>query len=124
MNADKYKMPDHKEHSKECLESCLKQRLKVGVKSDDEMHAFAEAHGMAADEVEEMVYTIAYQALNGLLLKGADVPDREFDRDDLEDGIEHEYEHTEDRELAKAIAKAHLLDDDKYYEKLSQFDKD
>lgn len=60
------------------------------------------------------------------ILKGglADyVPDSVFDAADLKAGIEVELEHTNDRVLAKEIAKDHLLDDSDYYRKLAKIEK-
>lgn len=45
------------------------------------------------------------------------VPDSAFDKSDLEKGIKVEMEHTNDRTIAKEIAKDHLLEDPKYYDK-------
>jgi hypothetical protein len=51
------------------------------------------------------------------------VPDSVFDKKDLEKGIKVEMEHTTDREIAKEIAKDHLLEDPKYYDKLEKIQK-
>lgn len=42
----------------------------------------------------------------------------------LEDGIKVEMEHTDDKEIAKEIAKDHLFEDPKYYEKLATIEED
>lgn len=54
--------------------------------------------------------------------KGGDVPDEQFDLMELEKGIEVEKEHTDDVELAKQIAKGHLLEDKLYYQKLERME--
>lgn len=54
-------------------------------------------------------------------LKKANVPDSHFNKAALEKGIKVEYEHTNDHDVAKAIAKAHLMEDPKYYEKLKKY---
>ena len=41
----------------------------------------------------------------------------------LETGIEHEYEHTSDFEVAKEIALDHIADDPEYYDKLATIDE-
>jgi hypothetical protein len=55
-----------------------------------------------------------------IVLKGGDIPDREFDEKQLEIGTEVETEHTDDREIAKMIAKGHLSVTPRYYELLTK----
>jgi hypothetical protein len=43
-----------------------------------------------------------------------------YDKKALEAGIKHETEHTGDKALATKVAMDHLLEDPKYYEKLSK----
>jgi hypothetical protein len=51
-------------------------------------------------------------------LKHGNVPDSKFDKVQLKMGVKTELEHTASRTLAKQIAKAHLVEDKKYYTKL------
>lgn len=51
------------------------------------------------------------------------VPDSEFNNQQLEKGIEIEYEHTDSRDVAKAIAKDHLSEDPRYYIFLEEMEK-
>ena len=53
-------------------------------------------------------------------LKHGDDPDDKFDAKQLEMGIKVEAEHTDDKEMAKKIAKAHLSEFPDYYTKLSK----
>lgn len=46
------------------------------------------------------------------------IPDSEFDDEQLKMGIEVEKEHTDNLEIAKSIAKDHLIEDKIYYTKL------
>lgn len=46
------------------------------------------------------------------------IPDSEFDKKELAMGIKIEYEHTNDLEMAKAIAKDHLYEFSDYYSRL------
>jgi hypothetical protein len=46
------------------------------------------------------------------------IPDKFFSRKDLRAGMKHEKEHTNNRWIAKSIAKAHLYEDGNYYKKL------
>jgi len=52
--------------------------------------------------------------------KQGDVPDEEFDAEQLQKGVEIEKEHTDNPEIAKQIAKAHLKEDVDYYVKLEK----
>lgn len=51
---------------------------------------------------------------------GDNKSDEEFDQTQLEMGIKHEMEHTNDRETAKEIAKDHLSEDPQYYTHLKK----
>lgn len=53
-------------------------------------------------------------------LKHGTDPDRLFSKSQLKQGVKTELEHTDDRSLAKAIAKAHLTEDKAYYTKLKR----
>lgn len=48
--------------------------------------------------------------------------DSKYDKDQLNKGVKVEMEHTDDKELAKEIAKDHLEEDGKYYDKLEKID--
>lgn len=50
-------------------------------------------------------------------------PDSDFDPEELKIGIEIELEHTNDREIAKEIAKDHLEEHPKYYSALVKMEK-
>jgi hypothetical protein len=50
------------------------------------------------------------------------MPDSKFDSKKLQEGADHEMEHTNDRGLAKEIAKDHLIEDPEYYEKVKQIE--
>lgn len=52
---------------------------------------------------------------SAIVLKAGDRPDEDFDPDQLAKGIEVEKEHTDDPELAKQIAKGHLVEVPNYY---------
>lgn len=46
------------------------------------------------------------------------LPDREFSPSALAEGAHHEHEHTDNAQIAKEIAKDHLSEDPRYYEKV------
>lgn len=54
------------------------------------------------------------------LLPASEIADSQFDAEQLKKGTLVEMEHTSEREVAKAIAKAHLQEDENYYEKLER----
>jgi len=56
-------------------------------------------------------------------LKHADDPDSNFDLRQLAMGVKVEMEHTTSREVAKAIAKAHLAENSRYYTHLKRMEK-
>lgn len=50
--------------------------------------------------------------------KADNMPDSEFDKDALQQGTEHEMEHTDNPDIAKEIAKDHLVESPDYYKYL------
>lgn len=46
----------------------------------------------------------------------------DFDQKQLKNGINIEYEHTNDKNVAKEIAMDHLLEDKDYYKKLKKIE--
>ena len=50
------------------------------------------------------------------------LPDKYFDQDQLNKGIQVEYEHTNNMELAKKIAKDHLVEFPDYYTRLEKME--
>jgi hypothetical protein len=57
-------------------------------------------------------------------LKHGDLPDSMFDKVQLDRGTKVELEHTDDRAIAKQIAKAHLVESPDYYRGLAKLEKD
>jgi hypothetical protein len=53
----------------------------------------------------------------------ADLPDSDFDAAELNKGIAHEMEHTDDAAIARAIAIDHLVEMDDYYTRLEQMER-
>ena len=54
--------------------------------------------------------------------KNNNVPDEEFDQKELKMGIDVEMEHTDNKMVAKAIAKDHLMELDNYYTQLAKIE--
>jgi hypothetical protein len=66
------------------------------------------------------------QAGQNDLLPGGEadnVPDREFPKKELAEGAKHEHEHTNNDQIAREIAKDHLSEDPRYYEKVKEIEK-
>ena len=82
------------------------------------MERFASDNEISIDEL----YDIILEIFNQFLYRRYD--EKKVDREQLEKGIEHEYEHTNDREIAKIIALDHIKQISDYYDKLETFDKD
>lgn len=57
-------------------------------------------------------------------LKHAEIPDKEFDAKQLAMGIKVEHEHSDDKEIAKGIAKAHLHEIPDYYTRLADMEEE
>jgi hypothetical protein len=47
-------------------------------------------------------------------------PDSRYKKDELEKGVKHESEHTENKAMAKEIAKDHLEENEDYYTELDK----
>lgn len=56
--------------------------------------------------------------------EGDNKEDDEFNDGQLAEGKEHESEHTNNKAIAKEIAKDHLTEDPKYYEKVKKIEKE
>lgn len=54
---------------------------------------------------------------------GDRLPDSYFDQEQLNKGIEVEYEHTKNKKVAKEIAKDHLVEHPNYYKGLERMEK-
>lgn len=85
--------------------------------SDMDVHHFAESLGLHPDKLEEMIYTMFSRLLRNIG-KHNDVSDNEFDKKQLDMGVRVEMEHTNDKNIAKMIAKDHLKEMPDYYTKL------
>lgn len=91
--------------------------------TEEDVQAFAEEQGIDPDDVIERAFTLLHNLLNGVG-KHNDVPDEEFDTEQLEKGIAVEREHTNDPLVAKMIAKDHLSELPDYYDRLENMEDD
>lgn len=93
---------------------------------DSEIHDFSDKIGMDTHKFEEEVYSLLYDLMkgkdNGVVGKHNNIPDEKFDEKELKMGIEVEYEHTDDRDIAEGIAKDHLSEFPDYYTRLKKME--
>lgn len=87
-----------------------------------EVSKIAEKFEIAIGIVESYIYEIMCSLLKNVG-KHRDVPDSKFDSKQLKKGIEVEQEHTNDKFLAKIIAKDHLMEIPDYYTRLGKMEK-
>lgn len=74
-----------------------------------ELAEWAVQNGLDPQEVENHVFRLFRSLIKGVG-KHANVPDSEFDPEQLKMGIKVEQEHTDDPDVAKIIAKDHLME--------------
>jgi phage portal protein BeeE len=93
-------------------------------KAEDMQNAFNQNPNMIngkKDNVQKSQITESV-GIKALFKKG-DIPDSNFDAEQLKKGIRVEKEHTTSEELAKEIAKAHLSENPKYYDYLETMEE-
>ena len=106
--------------------------------SDDDLHDWADDEGYDVEEIEEIVYSLLSERLDsdseedydeesdeeieGGLADGEDPED--YDLDQLLQGIEVEFEHTDDPEIALEIVMDHLEEKNDYYDSLSKMEEE
>jgi hypothetical protein len=91
--------------------------------SDDHVHAWAEEKRFDVHEVEALIYTLATKFVNlmtGGLSGQEGIEAKDVDQHELAQGIEVEYEHTPDKDVAEKIALDHLTELRDYYTRLKR----
>ena len=91
--------------------------------TDDMIHDFAESMGLDHDQLENIIYKVLTKLIMKQPGKHNDVPDEEFDPEQLAMGIDIEKEHTDCPNTAKSIAKDHLYSCPKYYTYLVEMEE-
>jgi len=89
--------------------------------TEEDVRAFADDQGIDPNEVIVRAFTLLHNLIKGVG-KHNDVPDDEFDPEQLQKGIEVEQEHTNDALVAKMIAKDHLSELPDYYSRLTDME--
>lgn len=87
--------------------------------SDNDVHMLADRLGISAHVLETYIYAMLRSLVAGGKSNGEEKP---VNPDELEMGIETEYEHTDDAELAEKIARDHLAEIPDYYTRLKQME--
>lgn len=82
-------------------------------------------HLIAAAEFSRSGEKLSRAGQNDLLPGGKadNLPDRDFSSSALAEGAKHEHEHVTNDQIAKEIAKDHLLEDPAYYKKVKKIEK-
>lgn len=94
--------------------------------TDEKIKAVAAAHSIDHDMIEEVVYMLLHSFLAfGKSNDKNNIPIGVNDQyvDQLEKGIEVEYEHTVNYHIAKKIAKDHLAEIPDYYDRLERMER-
>jgi len=89
---------------------------------DLQLRDFASRFNMDKDELKTEVYKLLSDFIWGRVFKHWNVSDDQFDPKELAMGIEVEQEHINDPIIAKAIAKAHLMEISDYYTRLKKME--
>lgn len=89
---------------------------------DSEIHALSGKLKMNTHKLETQIYRVLTDYIKNSIriedLKHAGDPDSDFDAAELKAGTKVETEHLDNREAAKAVAKAHLAEFPDYYTRL------
>lgn len=101
---------------------------KTDIMSDGIIHQKSYEWNLDTHKFEGDIYSIISDIVhgrpNGLIGKHNDVPDSDFDQDELAAGIKIEYEHTSNLNVAKCIAKDHLAEIPDYYTRLAKMEQE
>jgi Protein of unknown function (DUF5661) len=91
--------------------------------TEEDFEQAASQCGMPVEELKLTVFDLARSMLMGIGKHG-DVPDEEFDPEELQKGIEVEMEHVNNPMIAKLIAKDHLMEIPDYYNRLEDLEQE
>lgn len=109
------------ENEEEIHEDFVSFFIKNPNPSDEQIHDLADKMKMPPSQLEEKIYSMLSSLLK-VIGKHDNVPDTEFDRDELEAGINVEMEHTDNKFVAKMITKDHLSEFPDYYTRLKKME--
>ena len=85
--------------------------------------ALDKALGVSKEEIENLEFELC-KALCSKIGKNVKHNEETVDKDELEKGIQHEMEHTNDQYIARLLALDHLYEVPDYYTRLAKIDKE
>jgi hypothetical protein len=88
---------------------------------DDAVHGLAEKIGMDPDGFEKEIYAVLSSFLSEGYSKGKEI---KCDKDELEMGIEVEYEHSTNSLISRKITLDHLVEIPDYYTRLKRMEEE
>ena len=91
--------------------------------SRQDLLALDKALGVTKDEIENLEFELC-KALCSKIGKHVNHGEEAVDKDELEKGVQHEMEHTNDQYIARLIVLDHLYEIPDYYTQLEKIDKD
>ena len=91
--------------------------------SRQDLLALDKALGVSKEEIENLEFELC-KALCSRIGKHVNHGDEKVDETELEKGIQHEMEHTNDQYIARLIVLDHLYEIPDYYTQLAKIDKD
>ena len=91
--------------------------------SRQDLLALDKALGVSKEEIENLEFELC-KALCSRIGKHVSHGDEKVDETELEKGIQHEMEHTNDQYIARLIVLDHLYEIPDYYTQLAKIDKD
>lgn len=91
--------------------------------SRQDLLALDKALGVSKEEIENLEFELC-KALCSKIGKHVNHGEETVDKDELEKGVQHEMEHTNDQYIARLIVLDHLYEIPDYYTQLEKIDKD
>ena len=89
----------------------------------EEFLGLAKDLGVSSEELEQLEFELC-KSMCSRIGKHVSHGKEPVDEDQLEKGMKHEMEHTDDEYIARLIALDHIYEIPDYYDQLSKFDKD
>ncbi|MCK5017090.1 MAG: hypothetical protein KAS32_08455 [Candidatus Peribacteraceae bacterium] len=91
---------------------------------DSQVHDLADKMGINPHEFEGHIYMILHSYIKTIIGRHNDIPDEQFDPEELKMGIKVEMEHTDNINLSKRITKDHLSEITDYYTRLNKMESE
>lgn len=134
MNIDQYKKMAGIENNVPFISGTSDDKIVIGLlkllafhkkPTKNQLHQFisdsSKSLNISHDALEEKIIGVLLASLSGIG-KHNSVPDSKFNTKQLQMGIKSELEHTNNKEIAKLIAKDHLSEISDYYTRLDKME--